>query len=859
MHSRFETAVAASLVALVTGFSLHAVRTGIFAGQSIPIDSLYVNGTAGEEMGPDYVVPLQYGSNLRFRWNMSTVSTREGYSIYCGFQKNNGGYQIVEAQRDSIETIAQPTKFDFECRSCMTGSEQSCFQSSNTDYITTYQRTLSAYVAGVAPVLPSSTASSSAASVQTSPVVAEQSFVPQGTRGEKPSGDTLTLRAGSMLRLAWNISTVNTREPIYSIYCGLSKNGGALTQVSGTNDSMEELPGESTYELACRSCRNFTDYTETPRPDPWDVCFNRLDNTDYIETFRKKYTIKRELYCGDSKITGAERCDDGTNTTPGDGCSMSCAIEPGWTCVGAPSKCNICGNASLEGTESCDDGNKIDGDGCSSACQTETGYACVGTTCTYSKACSDGVDNDGDGLIDAQENRASSTNLFGDEANIRAYLNGISALITPDPLQEKEFACQKYGYVNEEEDMKDTAADKFCRLFQYDEAITSSCVPIPWGDWKLTWGQWHGEQMIRVPSMIGNYSYYNAIRCSVNPDCSDGEDNDYDNKKDMNDPDCTNPSDTSELRADNGCTSPTDLTEGNCGDGTKEPAEQCDDGNVKSGDGCSSSCQKEQGTAGTVVSSASSAPFAVAASSAISRTSSSAAQPFVQPVLDNVPAASSVSRMASSAYAAGQAYSVYSQPTAPVFVPSATKLASSAAADIMKPAAPASSAPTTFFPSSGAASSQPSALELLRQFIDTPSSTPSVSSSGSPSSSDAAMGTHVSSAVPDRSASGDVLCPADACIWGRQCLAYAPDVFDCILPPARRSQAVELKTDDNYLLLLKEQGAQMRLRCLVLNAIWAPEGYTCAETFTFPYIQRIPVAQPIGFNPFLWIGRLLSY
>lgn len=47
----------------------------------------------------------------------------------------------------------------------------------------------------------------------------------------------------------------------------------------------------------------------------------------------------------------------------------------------------VCGNGIIEASESCDDGNLINGDGCSSTCQ-------------ITRQCSDGVDNDGDGLID---------------------------------------------------------------------------------------------------------------------------------------------------------------------------------------------------------------------------------------------------------------------------------------------------------------------------------------------------------------------------------------------------------------------------------------------------------------------------
>ena len=110
--------------------------------------------------------------------------------------------------------------------------------------------------------------------------------------------------------------------------------------------------------------------------------------------------------CGDGFLdTGAgEVCDDG-NTTPGDGCSATCTIEPGFECsnestisicrpicgdgiVTLGEECDDgvndggydqcapgcvlgprCGDGILQPGEDCDDGNRVDGDGCGSACR----------------------------------------------------------------------------------------------------------------------------------------------------------------------------------------------------------------------------------------------------------------------------------------------------------------------------------------------------------------------------------------------------------------------------------------------------------------------------------------------------------
>jgi cysteine-rich repeat protein len=56
--------------------------------------------------------------------------------------------------------------------------------------------------------------------------------------------------------------------------------------------------------------------------------------------------------CGDGIVEPSETCDDG-GSSPSDGCSAACAIEPGWTCSGNPSTCSPNGlwfNEYIEGS-----------------------------------------------------------------------------------------------------------------------------------------------------------------------------------------------------------------------------------------------------------------------------------------------------------------------------------------------------------------------------------------------------------------------------------------------------------------------------------------------------------------------------
>ena len=77
--------------------------------------------------------------------------------------------------------------------------------------------------------------------------------------------------------------------------------------------------------------------------------------------------------CGDGKVEGAEGCDDG-NTTPFDGCSATCQLEPNCKTGACTS---VCGDGIKFGNEQCDDGNLRNGDGCSSTCTIEPGYTCT--------------------------------------------------------------------------------------------------------------------------------------------------------------------------------------------------------------------------------------------------------------------------------------------------------------------------------------------------------------------------------------------------------------------------------------------------------------------------------------------------
>jgi len=119
--------------------------------------------------------------------------------------------------------------------------------------------------------------------------------------------------------------------------------------------------------------------------------------------------------CGDGLVVGNETCDDGKHCEDrtscqehsecagigdeqclprsGDGCDANCRVEfPGWTCPGTPPQgqphtvavpggaCSAnCGDLYIRPGEECDTGNPLAGDGCDANCEVETGWTCAGT------------------------------------------------------------------------------------------------------------------------------------------------------------------------------------------------------------------------------------------------------------------------------------------------------------------------------------------------------------------------------------------------------------------------------------------------------------------------------------------------
>ena len=90
--------------------------------------------------------------------------------------------------------------------------------------------------------------------------------------------------------------------------------------------------------------------------------------------------------------------DDGTVSDGIEDTNRNGQIDPGERDPNDPIDDVPCGNGLIRGEEECDDGNVVDGDGCSSSCTVEDGFTCVGEP----SVCDD--DNDDDGVVNDDDN-----------------------------------------------------------------------------------------------------------------------------------------------------------------------------------------------------------------------------------------------------------------------------------------------------------------------------------------------------------------------------------------------------------------------------------------------------------------------
>ncbi|HEY0476054.1 MAG TPA: DUF4215 domain-containing protein [Kofleriaceae bacterium] len=294
--------------------------------------------------------------------------------------------------------------------------------------------------------------------------------------------------------------------------------------------------------------------------------------------------------CGDGKLNTSaippEQCDD-HNTTPGDGCSATCTLERcGNGVLDAQEECDgavglqpcsatcrqeICGNGILDRdpghaiAEQCDDGNTIDGDGCSATCKFElcgdgivnNGEACdrAETPATCNLDCT--LSSCGDGKLNTS---AVPPEQCDDHNTVSG--DGCSATCTLEHCGN--------GVVDALEDCDGIAGLQPCSATCHQEICGNGILDRDPGH--------------AISEQCDDGNTTDGDGCSATckfESCGDGIVNNHE--------DCD--------RALTPATCNLDCTLSTCGDGKMNasaiPAEQCDDHNTTSGDGCSATCTLE--------------------------------------------------------------------------------------------------------------------------------------------------------------------------------------------------------------------------------------------------------------------------
>lgn len=337
---------------------------------------------------------------------------------------------------------------------------------------------------------------------------------------------------------------------------------GVQTVVEECEPVLLDISGREIVNTGCTSdCRKMEGYHCDARSG---LC--EKDADDPIVEPPKPYVAE----CNNGILDVTEECDDTSNP----GCTNKCKTKEGYKCRNSARKCTKdcvnteCvqikygdGHIDSDGYEQCDDGNTSNGDGCSSKGVIEAGYVCPtpGQPCVAA-ACGDGIRAYGEECDDGD-------NKDGDGCSSRCRIE-FSATCSKNSMGGKS-KC----------DANSCGNGKITGKEQCDNGSKNGTDGKCTADCKL---------VSRNLGSCGN----GTVDYKNGEECDDGNNKGGDG--------CS-PTCTIEKAFECYNDGKVDLCRPICGDGitmwmlNNNVKEECDDGNMISGDGCSSNCKIEEG------------------------------------------------------------------------------------------------------------------------------------------------------------------------------------------------------------------------------------------------------------------------
>jgi cysteine-rich repeat protein len=278
--------------------------------------------------------------------------------------------------------------------------------------------------------------------------------------------DGFALQAGQAVVFVYNGSLAGLGFGVGAAGFGIDTNGsnspgcaaGSVISAASRNDSNAAPPLPTSTPTPTSTSTFTSTRTATFTSTPTNTATLTATRT-FTPTYTPSATPTKTPLCGNGETEFPEQCDDG-NTADGDCCSATCHYEaPGAACTSDSNQCTadqcdgagVCTHPERPVGYTCDDGNLCtsgdqcvpgaicrgavptvcnDNDECTNdTCDSQLGCLFeVGTESMECDSCADGIDNDGDGVIDAENPNCSTFYQLQRYAIIGTATDGLRSL-----------------------------------------------------------------------------------------------------------------------------------------------------------------------------------------------------------------------------------------------------------------------------------------------------------------------------------------------------------------------------------------------------------------------------------------------